>query len=178
MKNTLTRQQRRRLNREYNKRYMKASKTQDREDLVPNREININEDFITFPTIHVMPEENKLQFQVHMRETGETIKRWSEYLPPSIIFILVFNPQPFQNNQTVERASRTILSKHSHQNIILFIFSDNIDFIENNEVNKEKLSVLSDDLIRDYIKHNNELVSQNMDILIQRLKDSINERTS
>ena len=172
MSEKLSRQQRRKINRNYAKRFEKARGMGDTETLLPEQEhVKPGSDVWCFPSFQMLSYESEIDYDQGFRSFGETIGKWHRVVPPSVIFIMVFRPHPFESDKVVENMGRTIISKYENENVLSFIFSDESDFVNaDKSIDKEKLAEVSDNLIEVYIEENRKEVYENLNIIVERLR--------
>lgn len=176
----LTRQQRRQLDRKYAKLYNKASNLISKTLEIPkvfrenpeNRNENIyssnNSDVVCFPSYYFKPESKEITWQQKMRDTRDAIEITERIALPTIFFIVIYKPHPYDTDEMAEKVSRTILSESINLSILMYIFRD--DDIDFSKITPESFDKVSDNVIGDFIEANYDEIYKNMEIINERTK--------
>ncbi|MCG9133160.1 hypothetical protein J5I95_15895 [Candidatus Poribacteria bacterium] len=174
MEQKLTRQQRRKIDREYRKRFLKAEKKVNRTiglkvEKVEDKKQN-DSGSICFPSFYIEPGNNETDFQFVLRAFSDVISIDYADTPPTVMFIVIFKPHPYESDEIVEKVSRTILSKTLYDNIIMFIHRDDFLYKDIEELSEEEIEKLSDEIVSTFCKENYDAILENLEICFKRMR--------
>lgn len=170
MEEKMTRQQRRKLDREYTKRFIKAGRQVEHSGILDSKKgvpdiKKVEPGSFCFPSFYITEGKNENEFQSSLRTFLDIISEEYEHTPPTVMFIVIFKPHPYETDEMAERVSRTILSKSLYDNIIMFIHrDDDIEGLSEEEGNK-----LSDEIISTFCKENADEILENLEICFARM---------
>lgn len=171
MKEKMTRQQKRKIDREYTKRFVKAGRKVEHSGVLDSKKgvpdiKQIEPGSFCFPSFYITEGKNENEFQSSLRSFSDVISQEYRYTPPTVMFIVIFKPHPYETDEMAERVSRTILSKSLYDNIIMFIHrDDDIKALSEEEGNK-----LSDEIIGTFCKENADEILENLEICFARMR--------
>jgi len=172
MKQIMTRQQRRKIDREYEKRFKKAGKRAIRTVGLKSSEVpdkkQIDPGSICFPSFFIEPEKNDSDFQYTLRLISDVISIDYAYTPPTIMLIVIFKPHPYESDEMAEKVSRTILSKTLNDNIIMFIHSDDSRALE--KLSDEEVDKFHQEIVTTFGIENFDAISENLEICYKRMR--------
>lgn len=174
MEKKLTRQQRRRIDREYTKRFMRAGNSANKRVELTSRSVEDKEQIdpgaICFPSFYIEPGKTETDFQFALRVFSDVISSDYANTPPTVMFIVIFKPHPYESDEMAEKVSRTILSKTLYDNILMFIHRDDFIHRDIEELSEEESDKLSDEIVFTFSKENADAIYENLEICFKRMR--------
>lgn len=176
----ITRQMRRKRQRDYIKRQLQVSKKREKllETMgIPTKRSDIpkGKNILGIPIYHITGEEDGTPkdlpaFQRGLRDFREAVHVADLELPPRVIFIVVHPKHPYEDDEACEKSIITIFSKSSPDNHYIVLFADWAE-------GEEAIDAAGRKVFEDYMEENKTAVLDKSNELVDQYWEAINSKT-